>query len=134
VPKGYWKSQQNVEEYFSTLASNLRITDYQEFNDISYKSFVNMKGFPLVINIVNVPLGAVLLKNYGGLSQMLAKHFPEHAAESYRRNPSKSQLMLLRSLEGLFPNVQILTGYRNPELGPKFYLGIYIPQHKLAFR
>jgi len=129
VPLGYWCETSNGKRFLEWVANRLDIVQMDDWYRVSTHQlcFLGGEGFR---------------KRIGGLHAMLTQFFPERRWDLYRLSSvgsiSKEQQHLLRVVRTLFPNENVLSNGKHPNMvffdsGKAIELDIYIPALCLAF-
>jgi hypothetical protein len=101
----FWKSDDNVKEYLKSISEHLGITDLRDWHSIS-RNYLSATG------------GTNAMKRYGGLIPMLSTFYPGHnwKSEPTRTYPSKAQILLFKTMQQLFQDVEVKFDYQSPDL------------------
>jgi hypothetical protein len=108
------------------LAEQLQVTCLEDWNVISAEEVQRLHGNTLIFKA-------------GGYSRFLTTYLPLHLNTSPQRSTtSKSQTTLVSKVKDLFPEIEVETNYRHPEItNPKtkcrLELDVFLPSLSLAF-
>ena len=133
VAKGFWTDEANVKKYLEWLADQLDIVDASDWKNVTTAQIHSFRGKSLLLK-------------YGGLSKVLERFFP-HLLNQVSGNSddksgwsyvSKAQTFLQKSIEELFPQVEVKMNYHHPDVrysdtNRSVELDIFIPSLSLAF-
>ena len=143
VPKQFWKSQRNLEEYIHWLSKELHIEQLDHWYRVSIPQIDKIGGYSII-------------HNNGGLGVVLGKVYPKHHWDlvKIKSNIKKChQRQLFITVKMIFPDMgefffffhrdfyyfsEVLEDYSHPELSftksnQNMQLDIYIPKLRIAF-
>ena len=127
VPNGYWNETRNVSSYLQWFADKLNISTLEEWKLISLEQLIQHGGY-------------FLAHTPGGLMKAVTQHFPTTTQDKFsstKKISFKSQNFLFHCVMKLFPNLELKTDYKHPDLlfqksSSRMELDIFIPSCNLA--
>lgn len=124
TPKGFWDRPEAVESYLKWVSDKLGLSSLDDWNFVTSHYINTLKG------------GSLLRRST--LMSNLSKIYPQHSfkpANTFGLN--KSQAILVRKLQNLFPDEDVRVNYKTPEFTfgtSKFRMehDIYLPSYSLV--
>lgn len=101
VPNGYWADSKNMNAYFHWVKETMKNSNVSDWASFSQHMATLCKGTQVAQRV-------------GGLEHCARKYFPQYA--THFGQLTKSQLILLQTVQNLFPDLDVLTDFVHPDL------------------
>jgi hypothetical protein len=89
APPGFWNTESNIRQFLKWVESKLDICSPSDWYNITHTQFASLGGTTLLIN-------------YGGLSGILTKFYPNYLPDASNLPQVKSQSLLLAVVKKVF--------------------------------